>query len=750
MMIRNLTKLILIIFFISTNCYSEIIQDIKIFGNKRISPETIKVLGDIKLNSYYSDEKINDLIKKLYETGFFKDVSILIDNEILQIQLIENAIVEDIQIVGIKNMSIVENLLETISLKKRKTFSEISLQNDITLIKNILKTNGFYFVNVKTFIDNNDELNSTSIKLEIDQGPQAKIKKITFIGNKIFKDKNILEVIASEEHMFWKFLSKNVYLNEQRINLDKRLITNYYKNLGYFNVKVLSSFAEFDKKGNFNLVYNIDAGKKFYFNDFVLDLPEDYNLKDFNKILNLFSKLKGKIYSLDEFNNIVSEIDDIASLKLYDFIDAKIEEKIVEDNKLNFTFKISDSMKFYVERINILGNYNTIEEVIRNRFIVDEGDPLNTLLYNKSIDNIRSLRIFENVSANIRDGSNSNYKEIDIIIEEKATGEISLAAGTGTSGTVIGGALVERNFLGKGINLNTNLELTESSIKGQFTYSRPNFAYTDNTLFTSFTSTTDDNISDFGYKVSKIGFSIGTKIEQFKNLFFSPSLDISNEDLETNSNASSSLKKQEGKYNDLYFKYGLTYDLRNSSYKPTSGNVSSFNQELPFVSDSNEISNSFTFTQYKKLSRNSDMIGKASLYLNTVNSLDGDVRISKRAYVPYNRLRGFEKGKIGPVDENNDYIGGNYVSTLNLQTSLPNILPTIENIDFSYFLDFANIWGVDYDKSVNDSNKIRSSTGFILDLLTPIGPLNFTLSQNLSKNSTDKTESFRFNLGTTF
>ena len=227
-------------------------------------------------------------------------------------------------------------------------------------------------------------------------------------------------------------------------------------------------------------------------------------------------------------------------------------------------------------------------------------------------------------------------------------------------------------------------------------------------------------------------------------------MDFSLEDLSTNSSASSQLKKQEGTYEDIYFKYGLDYDLRDAKFRPSSGNKSSFYQELPLISGNNEISNTFVFTQYKTLNNQNDMIGKASLYLNTVNSLNNsDVRISKRAQIPYNRLRGFEKGKVGPVD-NLDYIGGNYVSALNFSTNLPGILNTIENVDFSFFIDIANVWGVDYDSAIDDSNFFRSSTGLGIDLLTPIGPLSFSFSEPLTKKSTDKTETFRFNLGTTF
>ena len=750
-MIKFLLRFILISIFLINSSYSEIIKDVKITGNKRISKETIIVLGNINLGINYDDNQLDELTKELFKTQFFKDLSITIDNGILKINLIENPIIEDIQISGVKKNSVVEILLEKISLQNRKSFTDYSLQNDINLIKNILKSNGYYFVKVSPSIQKDEDLNTVRVMISVDQGPRAKVKKISFIGDKKIKDKKLLEIIATEEHKFWKFISNNVYLDQSRIDLDKRLIENYYKNLGYYDIKVLNSFAELNENGNFNLVYNISAGDFYFFNDLKLNLPPDYNAKDFQKIQENLLKLKGEKYSIDDFNNILSDIENIALLRLYDFIDAKVDEQILDNNKINFVFNVYDSTKYYVEKINILGNFQTIEEVIRNRLVVDEGDPLNEILYNKSINNIRALNIFKKVDSVIKEGSNKNLKEIDISVEEMPTGEISLAAGVGTGGSTIGGGIMERNFLGKGINLNTNLELSDSSVKGQFIYSKPNFAYTDNTLFTSLNSTSTDNLGDFGYKTSELGFSLGTEFEQYENLFFSPSVRTSLEDLETNAKASSSLKKQEGDYTDIYFDYGLSYDLRNSNYKPTSGNMTSFFQELPMVSDSKELSNTFIFTQYKKLSKKSDMVGKASVYLKSVNSLDSDtdVRISNRGNIPYSRLRGFERGKIGPVD-NNDYIGGNYVSSLNLSSNLPFILPTVDTLDFSFFIDAANVWGVDYDNTIDDSNEIRSATGIGLDLLTPVGPFSFSLSQPITKKSSDKTESFRFNLGTTF
>ncbi len=743
-------KLLVIFTFMISNTYAEIIKNIEISGNKRISNETVKVLSGISINEDFDNTKLNQSLKRLYDSNFFSDIKISLEQNNLKILLVENPIIEIIEINGIKNKEFLKEISESIVLKDRMSFSEGQLEQDITLINNILKSQGFYFAKIDSSLSKNEELNSVRLRLDIDRGDRARIKEIKFIGDKKIKDKKLLEVIASEEHKFWKFISNKVYLNQSLINLDTRLLENYYRNLGYHNVRVLNSFAEFSEESYFKLVFNIDSGEKFFFNDLILTLPEDYNKSDFKKIDNIFNKIKGKSYSLDRVNLILDEIDRIASSRLYDFIDAQVKTSVLKDNKLNFNFNVVDSKKFYVEKINIFGNYNTIEEVVRNRFIVDEGDPLNPLLLNKSIDQIKSLGIFKKVDSEIISGSSENQKIVNLTVEEQPTGEISLAAGVGTSGSTIGGGVTEKNFLGKGINLKTNIQLSEDAIKGQFIYSKPNFAYTDNTLFTSLESTSKDYLKDFGYKVSNVGFSLGTEFEQYENLFFSPEVDISLEDLETNSSASKNLKKQEGTYEDLYFNYGLNYDLRNSTFRPSRGNRTSFYQELPIVSGNNEIANTFIFSQYKPLNRSQDMIGKASLYLKTINSLDGsDVRVSKRGQIPYNRLRGFENGKVGPMD-NNDFIGGNYISALNLSTNLPGVLTSFENLDFSYFIDIANVWGVDYDNSVDESNKIRSSTGVGLDWITPIGPLSFSLSQTLTKKSTDMTESFRFNLGTTF
>ena len=181
---------------------------------------------------------------------------------------------------------------------------------------------------------------------------------------------------------------------------------------------------------------------------------------------------------------------------------------------------------------------------------------------------------------------------------------------------------------------------------------------------------------------------------------------------------------------------------------PTKGSIFGFEQSLPFYADKNYISNTLTYSKYNSFSEN--VIGAGKIYLSSINGLsDDDVRISKRKNLSTNRLRGFERNKIGPKD-GKDHVVGNYAAALNLEANLPNLLPENTRTDISLFLDFGNVWGVDYDDTIDDSNKLRSSTGAAASWLSPIGPMTFILSTNISKASTDETESFNFNLGTTF
>ncbi len=725
---------------------AEIINDVKISNNDRLSKESIIVFGNIKIGSNYSNEDLNNLLKNLYLTDFFSDIDIEIKNNILFIKVTENPLIQSIVINGIKSNRIKDLIIENLKLKEKSPFNENHALNDLSKIKNTLSTNGYYFSQVKNSIQENSN-NTIDLIYDIELGDKALIEKIIFTGDKIYKDNKLRSLIVSEEKKFWKFISKKKYLDVSRLSLDKRLLKQFFLNKGYYDVQITDSSANLLDTGIFVLTFNIDAGTKYKVRNTKLTLPIDYEEKNFSKILELLEEQKNEIYSLKKLNKIVNQINKITLQKEYQFITASLNENKIDSNLLDIEIEVSETKKSYIEKINIFGNNITEEVVIRNSFEIDEGDAFNELLQAKSINNLKAKNIFKKVTSNVRKGSDDSKKIIDITIEEKPTGEISLGAGVGTDGSTIGFAVSENNYLGKGIRLNAELRLSEEKVKGEFTVHNPNFNYSDKALDMSIYSTVTDKLADFGYESSTAGFSFGTGFEQYEDFFIIPKISTTYEKLETNSTASNSLKKQKGEYFDSIITYRLNYDKRNQSYQPTDGFLSSFVQSVPMISDDYAILNGYDFAKYNEFGDKWNT--SLSLYTRSITSLnDKDVRISKRLSLPSSKLKGFTAGKIGPLD-GTDYIGGNYATSLNFTSTLP-IFQTMQNADFRFFVDAGNVWGVDYSSSIDDSNKIRSSSGFAVNWYTVIGPLNFSVAKPITKASSDKTETFQFNLGTTF
>ena len=320
-------------------------------------------------------------------------------------------------------------------------------------------------------------------------------------------------------------------------------------------------------------------------------------------------------------------------------------------------------------------------------------------------------------------------------------------AGTGTSGSSITFGIKEKNYLGKGQKLDANLTISDTSVTGLFSTTTKNYKNSNKDLNTSFENSSLDRMSSFGYKSTKTGFSLGTSYEQYKDVFFSPSFSNYYETMKTSSSASNTRKKQEGDYIDSTFDYKFTLNKLNQNFRPSDGYKVGFYQSLPLYSDDLTIVNQFDYSKYFTFL--DEQVFAVNFLLKTANSISGeDIRVSKRLYIPSRRLRGFESGKVGPVDSG-DFIGGNYSTILNLSTNLPKFLPEVQNLDFTLFLDAANLWGVDFDSSL-DNSKIRSSTGLAIDWYTPIGPLNFSFATPITKASSDVEQTFRFDIGTTF
>ena len=738
---------VFILFFLAfgVKSYSEIVNKIDVTGNERISPETILVFGDVVIGENYESSDINLLIKKLYETGFFSNIAVELENGQLSIKVEENPIINSIVFKGEKAKKYTEAIKEHLKLREKTSFVSNYVKSDINIVKQFYRQLGFYFVKIDLDIE---KLNKNRVNLiyTLDKGKQAKISKIYFLGDKKIRDKKLRDVITSTEARFWKFISRNVYLNKGRIELDKRLLKRYYRNKGYYEVEVSSSNVEYAEGEGFILTYSINAGKRYKFKKIFAEVSKELDQSAFVSLEKEFNKVVGDYYSERKLTSILEKIDKLSEQKELQFINHRVIETLDGDT-VEVKINIFEGQKFVIERINIVGNSVTNDSVIRGEMIVDEGDPYSALLINKSINRLKARGLFGKVEDKITEGSLPDLKVLEISVEEKATGEIIAGAGIGTQGTSFMFAVSENNWLGRGINLKTSLDLTEETISGSIAVTNPNYNYSGNKVFTSLDVSSTDKTETSGFQSSNTGFLLGTEFEQYENIYLSPAIDLSFEDIEVDQGASASVKKMEGSYSNVDFSYGITVDRRNQRFQPSSGYRTKFIQSLPVIQDSSSILNGINVSTYRTISE--DVIGSVKFYARSIHGVDEDVRLTSRLFMPTKKLRGFNTRKIGPKD-GEDWVGGNYAAALGFEAQLPNLLPESYRTDVSVFLDTANVWHVDYNDTLDDTNEIRSSIGVAANVFTTVGPLSFTLAQDITKSLNDETQAFSFRLGTSF
>ena len=298
--------LILFFTFCNVNSYSEVVNKVEVQGNNRISSETIMIFGDIVIGNNYEESDVSLLIKKLYETNYFSNISVELINNKLTIVVEENPIVYSVIFKGEKAKKHVEKIKEFLLVREKSSYVSNNIKYDINKIKYFYRQLGFYFVKIDAEIEKLEK-NRVNILYSIDTGEKAKISKIYFLGDKKFRDKKLRDIIVSEENKFWKFISRNVYLNQERIELDKRLLINYYKNKGYYEVNLTTSNVEYSEGEGFVLTYSIDAGKRYKFKKIFANVSEALDSNAFFSLEPEFNKLVGAYYSQIKLNELLGK-----------------------------------------------------------------------------------------------------------------------------------------------------------------------------------------------------------------------------------------------------------------------------------------------------------------------------------------------------------------------------------------------------------------------------------------------------------
>ena len=288
---------IIIYLLLLTNPISaEIIKKIDISGNERVSDETVKVYGDISLNQNVDNLKINEIIKNLYSTNFFENIEVTVSNSTLFIKLVEYPVINEIIIIGETANKYKEAIKKNIKSKKNGPFVKSLISDDEIIIKKLYSTLGFNFLEIKSKVETFPK-KRVNVYFEIEKGEKTKISKINFKGDRKIRDRRLRDIITSQESKFWKVLTRNTNLNESNIALDKRLLTNYYKSIGYYDVKVLSEIAELKDNFQAEITYNIDAGVRYKISKISTNVDPVLDKELFLPLNKIYQKVIGSYYS---------------------------------------------------------------------------------------------------------------------------------------------------------------------------------------------------------------------------------------------------------------------------------------------------------------------------------------------------------------------------------------------------------------------------------------------------------------------
>ena len=728
------------------NSFSEV-KKVDISGNLRVSAATIENLVNKKITNIDSIY-INNLTKKIYDTEFFSDVKISYNQDTLKIVVIENPVVNFFYINGLEGDDLTE-VNKIIKLKENVIFSNAKLKNDLENISTYLKTQGYFrsIVSPDVIKIENSQIN---LIYNVDKKEISKIEKIYFIGQKFFSDSTLIDVISSTEDSWWKLLTSSPF-TEERVDYDKSLLKDFYRSKGFYDVQIESAFATVNNN-NFSLTFVINSGNKYQFSQPDLKINtaifKENDILELKKIAN--SITENKIYSPITVSKLYKSLTDYLEGKKYNNFEIKIDELKTVEKKISIVVQLNESKKFLINRISIYGNNITEERVIRNQLKFSEGDYFEAYKLKKTIDNVKSIGLFKDITYKIEDSGKKDYKNIDISVKEQPTGSISAGAGYGSTGALIQASINERNFLGKGINLNASITASKERVNGDVTYFEPNFNNSNRDLILGLYSERNE-YDNGGYINKRVGTKLGTRYEVYDEIYFRPTVALQYDSLTTTSSASNLLRSRNGDYTTTLLGYNFFIDKRDSKNKTTSGFVLSFDQNLstPFFSDIPALETGLGVTLFKEFIEDKSL-GSVKLKLANASGLDSKyVKLSDRKHASNVDIKGFESRGIGPVD-GGDHVGGNNLATLSFKSTFPNPIPDNLRANSYIFYDLGNVWGVDYSDTISSNSKIRSSIGLGLDINSPLGPVSFVYGVPISKSSTDIVQKFTFNIGTSF
>ncbi|MFC3179780.1 outer membrane protein assembly factor BamA [Cypionkella sinensis] len=724
--------------------------NVAVEGNARVDAATILKYAGIARGQSLAAGQLNDAYQRIFASGLFETVDLVPQGSTLLIKVKELPMLNVVDFQGNKLVKD-EKLTELVKSKSRLVYNPAQAEADAAQIAEAYRVQGRLAATVDPKIIRRSD-NRVDLVFEITEGKVVENEGISFVGNRAFSDRRLKQVLQTKQAGFLRQLIKADTFVPERLEVDKQMLRDFYLSRGYIDVQVVDATGQLSRERDATFVtYTVKEGQSWKIgNVSTVSEVEGVDAAEFAAVQKMRS---GVTYSPSIIENNIARMENLALRKGLNFV--SVEPRLVRNERnqtLDVEYVIKRGDKVFVERIDIEGNTTTLDQVVRRQFRTVEGDPFNPREIRQAAERIRALGFFTDAKVDAKPGSNPDEVVVNVDVEEKPTGSLSLGASFGTqSGLGLNVGFSETNFLGRGQAFSVNIATASDTKDSGISFVEPALLGRDLKLKFGLTYNETNNASAL-YDTRSIAFTTGLEFpiaEQSRlELRFKAFQD-------TISNVTSTAplliaEDARGSETGSGLGYIYTFDNRVTGLNPKSSLLFRFGQDFVGLGGDAKFVETTALAVAETKVFNEDVTLRAIFEGGAVNSFGGyDTRVTDR-YFGNGKIRGFDTNGIGPRDASGDALGGNFYATVKLEAEFPLGLPEEYGITGGVFADMGSVWGLDNPGAVDDSAHLRAAVGVSVLWTTPIGPLRFNFSNAVKKESYDEEQSFDLTIATKF
>lgn len=730
-------------------------SNVEIEGNERVDAATILNYAGIKRGEEVSAAALNDAYQRILNSNLFETVELLPQGSTLVIRVQEYPIVNVISIEGNKRLKD-EKLAELIQSQPRRVYSPALAESDAAAIAEAYRVSGRLAASVTPKIIRRNE-NRVDLVFEITEGRVVEIERLSFVGNKAFSDRRLRQVLETKQAGFLRnLIQRDTYVVE-RLELDRKVLTDFYLSRGYIDFQILDASAEVSRERDATFVtFTVREGMPYTIGNITtVSEVEGLDAAEFEAAQKIRT---GQTYSPLLIDNNITRMETLALKKGLNFI--RVEPRITRndrDQAVDIEFAIVRGERIFVERIDIEGNTTTLDQVIRRQFRTVEGDPFNPREIRQAAERIRALGFFADAQVNAEQGTAADQVVVNVDVEEQPTGSLSFGLSYSVSGgTGFNVGFSESNFLGRGQKLSLAISTASSNQNSSFSFTEP--ALLGRELSFSVGGYYKTSESDYSvYDTRNIGFNTGIGFPLGEQTNLDVRFSFSEDKLYNYTGDSTIIAAEAARGALTTFSLGYTYEFDNriTGLNPKGGVLLRFGQDFAGLGGDNEYIKTTALALAETKVFNEEVTLRAIFEGGAITSLGGNVTRVTDRFFGNGKIRGFEPNGIGPRDlaaTDDDALGGNLFAVARFEADFPLGLPEEYGITGGAFFDVGSVWSLDNTNggAVDDSFTPRAAVGLSVFWTTPIGPLRFNFSRAVQKEDFDKEQTFDLTISTKF